>query len=173
MRRLAGGDGQAFDFVFGELWPQLLRYCRRVLSDEGQAEDAAQRALLQLFERASQYDVTRPALAWALSFAFWECRTESSRQRRRRVAPIEMEELPSGERSPEEAVSHEEEIEAVKALLEELPIEERAILWQDVEPELTLALRGVKPSTLRKRRERLLQRLRVAWRRIVWPEEEG
>lgn len=173
MKRLAEGDGQAFDFVFAELWPVLLRYCRRALPRGDQAEDAAQRALLQLFEHASEYDSKRSALAWALSFAFWECRTERTRERRRRITSDDDTELPTDDHSPEEALARAEELAAVKGLLEDLPAAEQALLWQEVEPELTRALHGVKPSTIRKRRERLLSKLRIAFRRLVWPTEEA
>lgn len=176
MRRLAGGDGQAFDQVFDELWPLLLGYCRKALLDGDQAQDAAQRALLKLFEQASQYDARKSALSWALSFAFWECRTERSRQRRQRTklsAAYDMNELPSRELSPEDAVSHAEELTAIRALLEELPREDRALLWQEMESELASTLRGVKPATIRKRRQRLFEQLRLAWRRIVQPGEEA
>ena len=63
LSRLADGDRAAFDPVFARLWPVLRDLAQRHLP-AADAEDAAQRALLRLFERASEFDPGRDALAW-------------------------------------------------------------------------------------------------------------
>lgn len=164
--RLADGDRAAFDVVFDSLWPILKRYCERALGPSGSAEDAAQRALLKMFEQAAHYDRKRPALGWALSFAFWECRTEKTKLRRGRTGSFD-EELASDEESQEDELGRRQWELAARGLIEELTPEERALIGADVEPELAQILAGCSPEVIRKRRQRLLTKLRDAFRTIV------
>ena len=86
MARLADGDRSAFPPVFRELWPRLRALCASLLKHRDDAEDAAQRAMEEGLTRAADYDPERPALAWALSIAAWECRTLARwRQRRAEI----------------------------------------------------------------------------------------
>lgn len=172
MRRLADGDRGAFDEVFDTLWPILRRYALRLLGDPVRAEDAAQRALLKMFERASSYDPDRSALAWALTFAFWECRTERTQLRRARSEQLSVE-LESAAETPEQTLGRLEWEQAARELVDQLPPEQRALVWAEVEPELAAVLRGQNPATVRKRRQRVLERLRSAFRLILVGEERS
>ena len=69
MSRLAEGDRSAFEDVYAATWPILNRFTRRTLPHSADADDVAQEALLKLFGRASEFDVSRDALAWALGIA--------------------------------------------------------------------------------------------------------
>jgi RNA polymerase sigma-70 factor (ECF subfamily) len=162
MSRLADGDPAAFEPVFDALWPVLLRYCTRALASAADGEDAAQRSLLKLLERAPDYDRERPALGWALGFAFWECRTERTRRRRAGTEP----DVPSRtDLTAEELVAEKEEQEALMAALADLSEAERALLLKEVTP----LLGGTHPATLRKRRQRLLDRVRSACLSVLNP----
>ncbi|MBX3185334.1 MAG: sigma-70 family RNA polymerase sigma factor [Polyangiaceae bacterium] len=171
MRRLADGDRTAFDEIFNCLWPILRRYTQRILGDTVHAEDAAQRALLKMFERASSYDASRSALAWALTFAFWECRTERTRLRRARSEGLPPD-LESTEETPEQALGRLECEQAARDLIDQLPLEQRALVWAEVEPELIAVLTGLNPATVRKRRQRVLERLRGAFNFILTGESQ-
>src|SRR5688572_25845550 len=83
MERLADGDRGSFHPVFTALWPVLRRFAARHLGPE-EAEDAAQEALVRIFFRASEFDPSRSALAWALGIAAFEIRTARRRRQRRR-----------------------------------------------------------------------------------------
>jgi RNA polymerase sigma-70 factor (ECF subfamily) len=83
MARLASGDRSAFDDVFARLLPVFTRFARRLLPDDASADEAAQAALLRLFARASRYDRSRDALAWAMAFAANEVRTHRREEMRR------------------------------------------------------------------------------------------
>src|SRR5580765_3238617 len=83
MERLADGDRSAFHPVFESLWPLVRRFAARHLHP-GDADDAAQEALLRVFRRAAEFDPGRSALAWALGIAAYEIRTARRRRRRRR-----------------------------------------------------------------------------------------
>jgi DNA-directed RNA polymerase specialized sigma24 family protein len=155
LTRLADGDSSAFDEVFGSLWPILRAYCLKALSNAADAEDAAQRALLKMFEAAPTYDRTRPAIGWALSFAFWECKTERTRRGRRKEDP---EREHTTRVTPEALSAQKQQYEVFERVLSDLSEAERALVLKDVSPLLDT----VNPAAQRKRRQRLLTRLRDA-----------
>src|SRR4051812_36910792 len=88
MRRLADGDRSAFEPVYASLWAPLRAFCRRALPADD-ADDAAQHALLKVFDRASSFEPERDALTWALALAAWECRTLRKRRMRAREVGVE------------------------------------------------------------------------------------
>jgi RNA polymerase sigma-70 factor (ECF subfamily) len=167
MARLADGDRSAFPSVFRELWPRLRALCGSLLKHREDAEDAAQRAMEKILTRAADYDPERPALAWALSIAAWECRT-LARWRQRR-AEISSEHVEGVERAPGAGSAPDAEEELLRAELEraalsaltELSEADRGALvaafWQEAKAG---------GATARKRRQRAIERLRLAFRRL-------
>jgi len=158
LAQLADGDREAFAPMFSRLWPLLRSFAGRVANGTFDPDDAAQRALLAVFARASEYDRDRDALAWILGITRWECRTLMRASSRRRESPLRGHEQHSVE-SPEEALL-EAELRAMLAdhLAELSPAERAALGLSTNDPELA-------PATLRKRRQRALARLRESWRR--------
>src|SRR5262249_15628574 len=84
MVRLADGDRAAFEPLYEALWPVVRGFALRVLAGPEDAEDAAQRAMMAVFARASEFDSERDALSWILGITAYECRTSRQRGRRRR-----------------------------------------------------------------------------------------
>lgn len=161
MARLADGDRDAFAPLFDRLWPVVRAFAGRVLGHDAEADDVAQRALVSVFARASEYDPVRDGLAWALGIAGWECRTSRRRAQRRRETGEDIE-LRSPMPSPEDAMITADILAAFDAVAGTLAPEDRAALGLadgDDEPELA-------PAALRKRRQRALVRLRHAWSRL-------
>lgn len=157
MARLADGDRGAFGEVFALLWPRLRAFAVRYVGPVD-GEDAAQAALLRVFSRASEYDRSRDALAWALGIAAWECRTLRRKRGRSRETPGATAEL-SLSRTPEDEVIDRDLRDAAAEVLGTMrPI--------DVETIAALAggTRAVQGATFRKRLSRALARFRVAWR---------
>jgi RNA polymerase sigma-70 factor (ECF subfamily) len=100
LTRLADGDRQAFDPVYVAAWPLVSRFARRVLGDSPDAEDAAQMALIKVFERAHTYDPARPPQPWILGLTWHECRTVQRRRAReatRLAGPGTLERLTDGQ----------------------------------------------------------------------------
>lgn len=165
MRRLADGDRAAFEPVYAALWPAIRAFCRRMLGGDADAEDAAQQALLKVFDRASSFDPDADALTWALAIAAWECRTARRRRTRSREAPDEH--LPSvaaDSPTPEDAAIARDLDDAAREVLGTLAEADRetlraTLLEGDRDPSISGA-------AFRKRRERAFARLREAWRRI-------
>lgn len=169
MARLANGDRAAFDPVFNQLWPVLRRFSIRLLGDEAAGEDVAQQALLKLFARAHEYDAERDALTWALGVATWECRTWRRKRGRRREhlgSSLTAEREPTDPAvDPERATIDRDLGRALEAAIEGLGPVDRDVLLADL-GERGGPTTAARPATIRKRRQRAVQRLRAAWKGI-------
>lgn len=164
MARLAAGEREAFTRVFETLWPRVFGLCRATLGNDADAADAAQQAMMKLMERAADYDPSRPALPWALAIAAWECRSALRRRARSREVASE----PEGDRSsapvgdPESELVRRDLVRRALDAMNELSDVDRATLAATFFDEPT----EVVGATLRKRRERAIDRLRAAVRRL-------
>lgn len=164
LRRLADGERSAFQPLFDALWPLLRRFATRFLGSEADGDDAAQQALLKVFARAREYDAAREALPWILTIATNECRTlRKGHIRRKEVGSESLAVLAARQASPEQALI----LNQLKAALAEV--------FTELRPEDVETLAGavtddrserpaVSGATFRKRVERALERLRLAWR---------
>lgn len=163
MARLADGDRAAFDPLFDRLWPVLTRFAIRLLGDEASGEDAAQQALLNIFARAHEYESGRDALSWALGITHWECRTRRRQRQRNRedCMPAPPERLDLSTDPEREAVARDLE-QALHAAVGQLGDTDRDVLLADLRGETVCA----RPATVRKRRQRAVERLRAAWKVI-------
>ncbi len=161
MVRFADGERDAFRAVFDGLWPVLLAFARGMHLDEVEAEDAAQRALLKVFDRIADLDRGRDGVTWAVTLTAFEVLTSRKRLSRRREAPVEpLDDVPGG-LAPEDELIAEDLRRAVREAIGELDERDRAALAEILE---NAGLTG--GETARKRRYRAMERLRVAWRRI-------
>lgn len=160
MARLADGDRAVFARVFELLWGPTHRLCITLLKNDADAADAAQEAMQKILERASDYDKSRPAMPWAMAIAGWECRTLSRKRRRRREVDEGGHEQ-AGEH-PEDEVVQRNLAAAAIAALGELSEADRETLIATFWDEAA----SVSGATLRKRRERALDRLRKTFRRL-------
>lgn len=159
MARLADGDRSAFAPVFEALWPLLVGFARRITRDASDAEDAAQQALLKVFEYAHRYDASQDAAAWALAITANECRAA---RRKRRGEPLDpaRDDVASPGADPETATIDRDLMSAAVEALGSLRSEDAATLaaaWTGARPPIP-------PTAFRKRVQRATERLRAAWR---------
>lgn len=159
--RLADGDRSAFTPAFKLLWSPALRLCMKMLKNEADASDAAQQAMEKILSRASDYDPKRPAMPWALGIAAWECRT-IVRKRARRGEVSDDAAIEGKVDGAEEAVMQARLTEAALEAMGQLSDADRETLVATFWDEAA----SVSGATLRKRRERSLDRLRRAFRRL-------
>jgi RNA polymerase sigma-70 factor (ECF subfamily) len=159
--RLADGDRAAFTAAFKILWPPTLRLCTSMLKNDADAADAAQQAMESILARSSEYDRARPAMPWALGIAAWQCRTLARKRSRRREEPEEMvSEHPLA--AAEELLIERDLARAAFAALGQLSELDRETLLSTFLDEGGV---GSGP-TLRKRKERAVDRLRTMFKRL-------
>jgi RNA polymerase sigma-70 factor (ECF subfamily) len=160
MKRLAQGDRTAIEPSFTALWPVLRTFSARALGNDADAEDAAQRAVTKLFTQVADFDPTRDAVAWALTIASYECRTiRRQRQRRREVADDALLPLADSGGTPEGTAVERDLEAAVREIVKELRPEDAEAIFASV-----TEARPRNDATFRKRLERALGRLRLAWK---------
>jgi RNA polymerase sigma-70 factor, ECF subfamily len=94
LARVARGDHQAFELLYGELAGPVYGVVRQVLRDPAQSEEIAQEVLLEIWRTASRFDPAKgsPA-AWALTIAHRRAvdrvRSETASSRREEKAAVD------------------------------------------------------------------------------------
>lgn len=161
--RLSDGDRTAMNGLVQHLWPVLLDFARRGLRHEHDAEDVAQEVFVRICSRISEFDRTRDGLSWAFGIASYEIMTVRRRRQRRREAfdssILDAQHHPQA--SQEDALVRAELEDALLQVLGDLSIDDRAHLGLIAAPQ-----DGATGATLRKRRQRAVERLRTLWRRV-------
>lgn len=162
----ADGDREALAPLYAALWPAALAFATRFVGDRALAEDCAQDALVQMFGQLERFERTRDALAWALAFVAWQCRT--ARRRTHRRAEVGDPDAALAARSTDDdARANLIERDLLRAALAEvaaLPAHDVEVIAAALADD-EIALRGrLAPATFRKRLERALARLRLSWR---------
>ena len=164
MVRLADGDRGAFDLLLDQLWPVVLSLARvRGVAQGADAEDIAQDVFMKICARIADFDRARDGLSWAFGIASYEILTHRRRRQRRREvdgAPA-LREVADPAASTEELLVRRELLTALEQAAGALSDDDRRLLGLQPAPA---GEPGVPAATLRKRRQRALDRLRVVWR---------
>ncbi len=162
MGALADGDRAAFQPVFEALWPRMRAWACVLLQDETQAEDAAQQALLRVFEQSHDFRKDKDVLTWGLTLVMWECRTLRKKRRRMKDGLLAHASEPlEAEKDPFETLQYTELRAHLERVLGVLSEEDKAMLLREQD-------RVHKPLTPRERthKKRLLERVRMLWRKM-------
>jgi RNA polymerase sigma-70 factor (ECF subfamily) len=131
VRRLAGGEAEAISALYDRYAPTLLAVARRILGPAGEAEEVLQETFLQAWHQAERYDPARSSVStWliliARSRALDRFRSRDARGRAAVAAAAEPKPEPSDR--AEANVLHAERRKRVRAVLSELPAEQREVL---------------------------------------------
>ena len=160
MVRFADGDRASFREVFDALWPVLLTFTTRTLAVRADAEDAAQRALLKVFDQIADMDRAHDGVAWAITIAAYEVMTVRRQHQRRREQSAEvLLAVADGGAQPVDHLVHEELRAAVHAAIGELPERDQLVLAAVLDDV------AMTDETGRKRRFRAFERFRAFWRK--------
>lgn len=121
MRRAARGDSQAFEELYDELSPAVYGLARRVVRDPTRAEDVTQEVFLDVWRKATRFDVERgKAKTWVMTIAHRRAvdavrRSEAQKRQDHHGAPDEV-----SHDEPGDALIAREEHSAVHDCLETL-----------------------------------------------------
>ncbi|HLN77469.1 MAG TPA: ECF RNA polymerase sigma factor SigK [Nocardioidaceae bacterium] len=121
MRRAARGESQAFESLYDELSPAVYGLARRVVRDPARAEDVTQEVFLDVWRKATRFDVERgKAKTWVMTIAHRRAvdavrRSEAQKRQDHQGAPDEV-----SHDEPADAVIEAEEHGAVRDCLETL-----------------------------------------------------
>lgn len=88
-RQAAGGDRRALDGLLGQIRPEVLRRCRRLVRDPNDAEDVCQDVLLTISNRISSFEGRARFSTWLYPVVA-HAAIDSHRRRRRRGPLVEL-----------------------------------------------------------------------------------
>lgn len=134
MERYAGGDVAAFHTLYRAISPRLLGYLAGLLGDRAAAEDALQQTFIRLHEARSSYVQGADPAPWIFTIGHRLALDELRRRKRARVRLAGAEErLPEPradlDGSKEGSVDvPDERIEVTLALVQQLPLAQRAAI---------------------------------------------
>ncbi len=98
----AAGDRDAFARFVRQHTPAILRYCLLRLENRHDGEDAAQEAMLRLFDQVRCRRVPREPLPWLFAVARRCCLEAARRRRRDSAEPLQEALVPAGGDCPGE-----------------------------------------------------------------------
>ena len=123
--RVRAGDDRAFEALFRRHHAPLLSFCRHMLGDRDEAEDAVQQAFIRALAAIRRGDRPRQPRAWLYTIARNRCRTLLAR--RRDLPAVEALDGAATE-GLADAVQQRADLRAVLDDLQRLPEQQRAAL---------------------------------------------
>ena len=159
------GDDEAFAYIVEAYQKPVFSLCYRMLSNAGDAEDAAQEAFLRAYKNLNRYDPERSFATWLLSIASHYC-IDQLRKRRLTTFSIDDEkhdwwQPPDPGPSPEIRLVSDERQAQMQQLLDTLPQKDRAALvlhywydhsYEEIAESLSISVSAVKSRLYRARR---------------------
>ncbi len=124
------GDSAAFMHIVDAYQRPVYNLCYRMLGDANEAEDAAQETFLRAYTKLDTYNPGRKFSSWLLSIASHYC---IDRLRKRRYQMVSWDDLPTWrwlpdtKLQPEEVALQHETQDTLRALLDTLPSDYRAV----------------------------------------------
>jgi RNA polymerase sigma-70 factor, ECF subfamily len=168
IKQLKSGEIAGLDVLISIYYVQAVRAAYLVLHDTVQAEDVAQASFLRAYERIAQFDTNRPFGPWFLRGVVNDARMHA--RKHARTVPFgsngadDRDVFSSSEPSPEELLIAAETNEAIWQVLEQLTVEQRAVIVRRYylglsEAEIASDLE-CPPGTVKSRLHTARQRLR-------------
>ncbi len=161
MRRIAGGDREAFERVYDAHRARAYRLAYGVLLDPEEAREAVQETFMRLHTNAARWEPRASLATWIHRVVLNHCLSL-----RRRLVRLVLSEPPrSTARTPEHEASLGQVTRIVEGTLRALPPKQRAILTlfldEELKPAEIAALVEMTPNATRVALFRGLERLRA------------
>ncbi len=159
IERAIAGDERAFAELVTRYQTAVYNLAYRMLSDAGEAEDAAQEVFLRIYRRLATYDADHRFSTWVLSIASHYC-IDLLRRKRPWLVPLEniSNWMRAHSRGPEAAALVQEQQDTVRNLLAKLPEHYRLVLllryWHDLGYEEIAQVVDLPVSTIKARLHR-------------------
>lgn len=171
VRRVLGGDVDAYAALVDRYYEQCARYAVRMLGNRDDAEDALQVTFLRAYRALAKYQERDKFSAWLYRILVNQCRSLAARRSQHERVFIREESLLLNATDEHAAVGWSGEDEQfVQRVLSELePLLREAFLLKYIEElsyEEMSALTGVGVSALKMRVKRAADRLRERWESI-------
>ena len=166
IRRIQGGDVDAFGALVGKYHRNLLSFIYRLVKDRDLAEDIGQDVFLEVYKSLGSFDpgLGTPFSAWLHIAARNRCISELRKSRRALQVPVEeCEQLFATRCTAEDALAAKEEREALQASLELLtePFRSTILLSLQGESLDEIALQcGIPKATVKTRLFRAKEQLK-------------
>jgi len=179
IRAIAGGDESALAILYDRYNLILFGFLLRTLNSNGEAEDVLQDVFVHVWRKAADFDATRGRIfTWltilARSRAIDRLRARNSRERTAIKVSREMSTYSEG--VIENAIRSEEG-EMVRSALEEIPAEDRRVLWmayfEGLSQSEIAAATGNPLGTVKTRTRTGLRRLRDLLRQKMTVKRDG
>ena len=172
VQRSRNGDAEAFGRLVARTHPTILSICVARLAHWDDAEDVAQDVFLRAWLDISALRDPARFDAWVATMARRLCiNVSTAKRRRQRIVTMLPQDalarlpLEAPSQSPRQAAAHEEEVNQAHAAINSLPPAERELMTLHYEEGLSLSeiarLSGVETSTISRRLEKILGRLRT------------
>ncbi|MBN1668222.1 MAG: RNA polymerase sigma factor [Anaerolineales bacterium] len=183
--RAMDGDDEAFGMLVESYQKPVYSLCYRMLGTPTEAEDGAQETFLRAYKSLHRYDPSRSFATWLLSIASHYC-IDQLRKRRLETFSINDEERawmepPDPGPNPEATTSQNEQLEAVRKLLDTLAGKDRAAVvmhywhglsYEEIAENLSLTVSAVK-SRLHRARRTMAEEWQAQEQHSIQPERIG
>lgn len=164
VRRVLGGDVEAFSLLVDRYHPRALKVATAVLGDPDDAEDAVQEAFVRVYRALASYTERERFGAWLMRIVINQSRTRATRRRRWSSAGTHLDgidTLADPAAPPGDALSQREELAHALAQLGADQREAVVLRFaEELSYEEMAAVTGVGVSALKMRVQRACARLR-------------
>jgi RNA polymerase sigma factor (sigma-70 family) len=127
MAQVANGESARLAVLFERYHLSLFRYLLHLSGDRALSEDLVQDAFMRVLKYAASYNRNLSFSVWLFGIAR-NAYFDTVRKRKPEVAGLELDEVRSNQRMPEDQVSQQQEMDALQQALRMLPENKREIL---------------------------------------------
>jgi RNA polymerase sigma-70 factor (ECF subfamily) len=157
------GNTQSFELIIEQFQQQLFRYCYRMLGNTHEAEDAVQESFLKAYEKIRSYNKSISFSAWLYRITYNHCINIIRRKKLLKFTPF-LEEKSFTGKGMEERLEENELNKLLNDALDKISPKDRCIIISKNIEEKSFEEIGIildmKPATVRKRYERLRNKLK-------------